>query len=110
MFRADIVVEELMFDVFSCRMMDGRGGNPADALLRNYRLGKTLGHGSFGKVKIAEHMLTGYKVAVKILNRRKMKTPDMEEKGINFLSFPCFYFFHFDEFVSFLKMHVLPSV
>ncbi|KAL3513137.1 hypothetical protein ACH5RR_025854 [Cinchona calisaya] len=61
--------------------MDGRGGGiPADALPRNYRLGKTLGHGSFGKVKIAEHMLTGYKVAVKILNRRKMKSPDMEEK------------------------------
>ncbi|XP_027123585.1 SNF1-related protein kinase catalytic subunit alpha KIN10-like [Coffea eugenioides] len=60
--------------------MDGRGGNMADALVRNYRLGKTLGHGSFGKVKIAEHVLTGYKVAVKILNRRKMKTPDMEEK------------------------------
>ncbi|XP_059295876.1 SNF1-related protein kinase catalytic subunit alpha KIN10-like isoform X2 [Lycium ferocissimum] len=48
--------------------------------LRNYRLGKTLGHGSFGKVKIAEHLLTGHKVAIKILNRRKMKTPDMEEK------------------------------
>ncbi|CDP18312.1 unnamed protein product [Coffea canephora] len=60
--------------------MDGRGGNVADALVRNYRLGKTLGHGSFGKVKIAEHVLTGYKVAVKILNRRKMKNPDMEEK------------------------------
>ncbi|XP_060174639.1 serine/threonine protein kinase OSK1-like isoform X3 [Lycium barbarum] len=48
--------------------------------LRNYRLGKTLGHGSFGKVKIAEHLLTGHKVAIKILNRRKMKTLDMEEK------------------------------
>ncbi|KAK4378110.1 hypothetical protein RND71_004406 [Anisodus tanguticus] len=48
--------------------------------LRNYRLGKTLGHGSFGKVKIAEHLLTGHKVAIKILNRRKMNTPGMEEK------------------------------
>ena len=57
----------------------------ADALVRNYRLGKTLGHGSFGKVKIAEHVLTGYKVAVKILNRRKMKNPDMEEKGIKYM-------------------------
>ncbi|XP_073270563.1 SNF1-related protein kinase catalytic subunit alpha KIN10-like isoform X1 [Primulina huaijiensis] len=55
-------------------------GNTADSLVRNYRLGKTLGHGSFGKVKIAEHVLTGYKVAIKILNRRKMKSPDMEEK------------------------------
>lgn len=59
----------------------GRGGISAEMPLRNYKLGKTLGHGSFGKVKIAEHTLTGYKVAIKILNRRKMKTPDMEEKG-----------------------------
>ncbi|MCD7466024.1 SNF1- protein kinase catalytic subunit alpha kin10 [Datura stramonium] len=61
--------------------MSTRGGGIADSpFLRNYRLGKTLGHGSFGKVKIAEHLLTGHKVAIKILNRRKMKTPDMEEK------------------------------
>ncbi|KAI5648216.1 hypothetical protein M9H77_34221 [Catharanthus roseus] len=60
--------------------MDSRGGHTVDTPLKNYRLGKTLGHGSFGKVKIAEHVLTGYKVAIKILNRRKMKNPDMEEK------------------------------
>ncbi|KAL0442231.1 UNVERIFIED_CONTAM: SNF1-related protein kinase catalytic subunit alpha KIN10 [Sesamum radiatum] len=55
-------------------------GLTAEALFRNYRLGKTLGHGSFGKVKIAEHLRTGHKVAIKILNRRKMQSPDMEEK------------------------------
>ncbi len=38
-----------------------------------YILGETLGHGSFGKVKMAEHELTGHKVAVKILNRQKIK-------------------------------------
>nr|XP_043640021.1 SNF1-related protein kinase catalytic subunit alpha KIN10-like [Erigeron canadensis] len=57
-----------------------RGMGSVDTLLRNYKLGKTLGHGSFGKVKIAEHISTGYKVAVKILNRRKLKNPEMEEK------------------------------
>ncbi|KAH7852149.1 hypothetical protein Vadar_021167 [Vaccinium darrowii] len=31
-------------------------------------------------VKIAEHALTGHKVAIKILNRRKIKNMDMEEK------------------------------
>ncbi|XAR50017.1 Non-specific serine/threonine protein kinase [Bertholletia excelsa] len=63
-------------------IMDGPTGRSAgmDTPLQNYRLGKTLGHGSFGKVKIAEHLLTGYKVAIKILNRRKMKSPEMEEK------------------------------
>lgn len=48
--------------------------------LPNYRMGKTLGIGSFGKVKVAEHVLTGHKVAIKILNRRKIKAMDMDEK------------------------------
>ncbi|KAK4743976.1 hypothetical protein SAY87_010288 [Trapa incisa] len=57
-----------------------RGSSQADIYLRNYKLGKTLGIGSFGKVKVAEHVLTGHKVAVKILNRRKIKNMEMEEK------------------------------
>lgn len=63
--------------------MDGtnQDGRTVDSFLRNYKLGKTLGIGSFGKVKIAEHALTGHKVAVKILNRKKIKNMDMEEKG-----------------------------
>ncbi|KAM7510088.1 hypothetical protein LguiB_008963 [Lonicera macranthoides] len=58
----------------------GQGGRSVDMFLSNYKLGKTLGIGSFGKVKIAEHALTGHKVAIKILNRRKIKNMDMEEK------------------------------
>ncbi|KAJ7974366.1 Non-specific serine/threonine protein kinase [Quillaja saponaria] len=58
----------------------GRGGSGVDMFLQNYKLGKTLGIGSFGKVKIAEHALTGHKVAIKILNRRKIKNMEMEEK------------------------------
>lgn len=52
------------------------------ALIRigNYRLGTTLGVGSFGKVKLAEHEPTGKKVAVKILNRQKIRAQQMEEK------------------------------
>eukprot|EP00891_Asterochloris_glomerata_P001387 jgi/Astpho2/1387/Aster-06242 len=52
----------------------------AELFLSNYRLGKTLGIGSFGKVKVAEHVLTKHKVAIKILNRRKIRQMDMEEK------------------------------
>ena len=63
-----------------------RGGNPAhggsDAFLSNYRMGKVLGIGSFGKVRVAEHMATGYKVAIKVLSKRKIRMTDMEEKGL----------------------------
>jgi 5'-AMP-activated protein kinase catalytic alpha subunit len=46
----------------------------------HYRLGKTLGIGAFGKVKLAEHVITGHKVAIKILNRNKIRALDMGEK------------------------------
>ncbi|XP_024524195.1 SNF1-related protein kinase catalytic subunit alpha KIN10 [Selaginella moellendorffii] len=55
--------------------MDGKAND-----FLNYKMGKTLGIGSFGKVKVAEHIPTGHKVAIKILNRRKIKAMDMEEK------------------------------
>lgn len=63
--------------------MDGQGGRGGSGVeLQNYILGKTLGIGSFGKVKIAVHKLTGHKVAIKILNRKKIKNMEMEEKGM----------------------------
>ncbi|CAG7815755.1 unnamed protein product [Allacma fusca] len=46
----------------------------------HYVLGETLGLGTFGKVKIGEHQLTGHKVAVKILNRQKIKSLDVVGK------------------------------
>eukprot|EP00756_Hemistasia_phaeocysticola_P052127 Hpha_TRINITY_DN2732_c0_g1::TRINITY_DN2732_c0_g1_i1::g.110337::m.110337/K07198/PRKAA, AMPK; 5'-AMP-activated protein kinase, catalytic alpha subunit len=45
-----------------------------------YVLGETLGKGSFGKVKVAVHESSGHKVAVKILNRQKIKTSHMDKK------------------------------
>ncbi len=38
----------------------------------NYILGKTIGEGTFGKVKLANHTLTGEKVAIKILVKEKI--------------------------------------
>mgnify|MGYP003405038799 CR=1 FL=1 len=37
-----------------------------------YLLGKTIGEGTFGKVKLATHTLTGEKVAIKILEKAKI--------------------------------------
>ncbi|CAD8138137.1 unnamed protein product [Paramecium octaurelia] len=37
-----------------------------------YIFGKTLGEGTFGKVKLATHILTGEKVAIKILEKSKI--------------------------------------
>ena len=33
------------------------------------------------QVKAAEHVVTGHQVAIKILNRRKIRSMDMDEKG-----------------------------
>ena len=111
---------------------------PLQFYLPNYRMGKTLGIGSFGKarrwwalgkrvgqgthqrtqtrttsppgcaslprprrvcapacdaddgvgvgaqVKMAEHALTGHKVAIKILNRQRIKAMDKDENGAGF--------------------------
>ena len=46
----------------------------------SYVLGETLGKGSFGKVKLATHETTGHRVAVKILNRQKIKSSQMDKK------------------------------
>ncbi|XP_043279732.1 5'-AMP-activated protein kinase catalytic subunit alpha-2 [Venturia canescens] len=46
----------------------------------HYTLGQTLGVGTFGKVKIGEHVVTKHKVAVKILNRQKIKSLDVVGK------------------------------
>ncbi|GAC72266.1 serine/threonine protein kinase [Moesziomyces antarcticus T-34] len=42
-----------------------------------YIIQQTLGAGSFGKVKLATHALTGHRVAMKIINRRKISSLDM---------------------------------
>ena len=39
----------------------------------HYILAKNLGEGTFGKVKLGTHILTGEKVAVKVLEKEKIK-------------------------------------
>ncbi|XP_058107346.1 serine/threonine protein kinase OSK1-like isoform X4 [Magnolia sinica] len=56
-----------------------RGSGCYEKISPYYRLGKTLGIGSFGKVKLAQHVLTGHKVAVKILNRQVLNDAEREK-------------------------------
>ncbi|EDW86186.1 uncharacterized protein Dwil_GK16296, isoform B [Drosophila willistoni] len=57
----------------------GANGQPL-VKIGHYLLGATLGTGTFGKVKVGEHQITRLKVAVKILNRQKIKSLDVVGK------------------------------
>ncbi|CBH10161.1 protein kinase, putative [Trypanosoma brucei gambiense DAL972] len=46
----------------------------------SYVIGKTIGKGSFGKVKEATHIPTGHTVAVKMINRDRLEHAKMDEK------------------------------
>lgn len=52
--------------------MSDKPANPKPGVTQ-YLLGKTLGEGTFGKVKLGTHILTGEKVAIKILEKSKIK-------------------------------------
>lgn len=61
--------------------------NPANRIGK-YQVLKTLGEGSFGKVKLAQHLGTGQKVALKIINRKTLAKSDMQgrvEREISYL-------------------------
>ena len=45
---------------------------PHERKIGQYILGKTIGEGTFGKVKIGMHILTKARVAVKILEKSKI--------------------------------------
>ena len=53
-----------------------------------YSVIRTLGEGSFGKVKLATHGVTGQQVALKIIARKKLISRDMAgrvEREIEYL-------------------------
>ncbi|QLL30819.1 hypothetical protein HG536_0A06340 [Torulaspora globosa] len=71
----------------------GHGSSQRSALadgsrIGNYQIVKTLGEGSFGKVKLAYHVTTGQKVALKIINKKVLAKSDMQgriEREISYL-------------------------
>ena len=46
----------------------------------NYSVSRTLGEGTFGKVKLATHMKTGQNVAIKILDKKKIQKQKMGDQ------------------------------
>lgn len=59
-----------------------------DQRIGQYNILKTLGEGSFGKVKLAVHRGTGQQVALKIISRKKLISRDMAgrvEREIEYL-------------------------
>ncbi|KAG8962148.1 serine/threonine-protein kinase KIN2 [Tulasnella sp. 419] len=50
-------------------------------VLGDYTLGKTLGAGSMGKVKLAQHNVTGEKLAIKIVPRAGTAPPRPDQSG-----------------------------
>lgn len=69
------------------------GSSMSDKVKSDHRIGqynviKTLGEGSFGKVKLAVHRSTGQQVALKIISRKKLISRDMAgrvEREIEYL-------------------------
>lgn len=60
----------------------------ADQRIGAYQIIKTLGEGSFGKVKLAVHRVTQQQVALKIIARKKLISRDMAgrvEREIEYL-------------------------
>jgi serine/threonine protein kinase len=48
-------------------------------MINQYRILETLGEGAFGKVKLAIDTKTNVKCAIKIMNKKKLKTITMTQ-------------------------------
>lgn len=68
--------------ISACRMP--QQVSPYSALEGQYDLHETIGSGGFAKVKLATHLLTGEKVAIKIMDKRQL--------GVRCHQYPAIYF------------------
>ncbi|KAG0146663.1 hypothetical protein CROQUDRAFT_657004 [Cronartium quercuum f. sp. fusiforme G11] len=68
----------------------GNKESSSNKSIGDFEIVKTLGHGSFGKVKLARHKLTRLHVAMKFLSKKKILTQEMRDRvkrEIEYLSF-----------------------
>lgn len=56
------------------KKLDRPTGQEGKDFIGDYKIGKLLGKGAYGSVKLGEHFSTGEKVAVKIIDKRTQKT------------------------------------
>ena len=70
-----------------------RNSAPRLKNLGQFILGDKIGEGTFGIVRLATHILTGEKVAIKILDKRKI-TEDVDKE-------------HVEREIKILKIHLL---
>ena len=49
------------------RSLSNQGKNSEKDILKDYIIGETLGKGTFGKVKLGRHKITGEKVNINII-------------------------------------------
>lgn len=61
--------------------MSGKAPRPTRTRVGKYELGKTIGEGSFAKVKFAKNVETGDHVAIKILDRNHVLRHKMMEQA-----------------------------
>lgn len=64
--------------------MASRTGGASRTRVGKYELGRTLGEGSFAKVKFARNTETGENVAIKILDKEKVLKHKMIGQVMNF--------------------------
>lgn len=53
---------------------------PPETLVENYKIGKVMGKGAFGKVNLAIHRLSGKFVALKSINKQFMNEEASKRK------------------------------
>ncbi|KNC99827.1 CAMK/CAMKL/KIN4 protein kinase [Spizellomyces punctatus DAOM BR117] len=58
----------------------GRSGRKQHSLFGPYKLGRTLGEGEFGKVKLAVHLETKKEVAIKLIKKENIEQPTRRAK------------------------------
>lgn len=87
-----------------------RSSRRQHALFGPYRLGRTLGEGEFGKVKLAIHLETKKEVAIKLIKKENIEQPSRRAKLMREISILQVNQAHMTLLNSFSLMYALFSI